>query len=120
MKEVKEVNQKLILALERQLKESEQRHLRAVESLKKEVISARWNEISEGSQGELEDVRMQINRLLASDVQLDGAGKTKHETTLEGFIKQDLEILKIIKASITSAFQRLLKTHARLDGLFIT
>jgi hypothetical protein len=54
MKEVKEVNQKLILALERQLKETEQRHLRAVESLKKEVINARWNEVSEGSQGELE------------------------------------------------------------------
>jgi hypothetical protein len=67
MKEVKEVNQKLILALERQLKETEQRHLKAVESLKKEVISARWNKVSEGSQGELEEVRAQVNRLLASD-----------------------------------------------------
>ena len=67
MKEVKEVNQKLILALERQLKETEQRHLKAVESLKKEVISARWNEVSEGSQGELDEVRAQVNRLLASD-----------------------------------------------------
>jgi hypothetical protein len=82
MKEVKEVNQKLILALEKQLKESEQRHLRAVESLKKEVISARWNEIGEGSQGELEEVRVQVNRLLGSDALLDGAGKSKHDTTI--------------------------------------
>lgn len=64
---MKEVNQKLILALERQLKEAEQRHLRAVESLKKEVISAKSAEISEGSQRELEEVRVQVCRLLASD-----------------------------------------------------
>ena len=64
---MKEVNQKLILALERQLKEAEQRHLRAVESLKKEVISAKSAEISEGSQRELEEVRVQVSRLLASD-----------------------------------------------------
>ena len=68
MKEVKEVNQKLILALERQLKEAEQRHLRAVESLKKEVISARCTMVSEGCQRELEEVRGQVNRLLGSDV----------------------------------------------------
>ena len=74
MKEVKEVNQKLILALERQLKEAEQRHLRAVENLKKEVISAKCAEISLKSQNELEEVRIQVIRLLASDVQYDGSG----------------------------------------------
>ena len=67
MKEVKEVNQKLIFALERQLKEAEQRHLRAVESLMKEVISAKNAEIGQGSLRELEEVRVQVSRLLASD-----------------------------------------------------
>jgi hypothetical protein len=111
----------LILALERQLKEAEQRHLRAVESLKKEVISAKNAEIGEGSLRELEEVRVQVSRLLASDqIQYEGAGKAKHDTTKEGVIKQDLEYLMIAKASITSAFLRLLKTHARLDGLFLT
>ena len=40
MTEQKELNQRIILSLEKQIKEGEQRHLKAVESLKKEVYIA--------------------------------------------------------------------------------
>jgi len=39
LEEVKELNQRLILSLEKQIKEAEVRHLKAVENLKKEMIS---------------------------------------------------------------------------------
>ncbi len=39
-KEQKELNQRIILSLEKQLKEGEGRHLKAVENLKKEVYMA--------------------------------------------------------------------------------
>lgn len=60
---VKELNQKLILSLEKQLKDAEARHLKAVENLKKEMIMAQTERSKSHGVSNNKDLEFYITQL---------------------------------------------------------